>query len=71
MSADVDKVKLQVNMLGSWRNVLLFDETAEAETAVIEAAARLTVAAPGTRFALLYPDGHRERLGPLSTREER
>lgn len=64
MSVDTSKVKFQVNLLGSWRNVLLFDETAEAEAAVIEAAARMCEAAPGTRFALLYPDGHREHLEP-------
>lgn len=66
-----DKVKLQVNQLGSWRNVLVFDETAEAEEAAIRAAALLVKAAPGTRCALLYPDGHREILETHPAAEER
>lgn len=55
-------VKLQVNQLGSWRNVLVFDETAEAEETAIQAAALLVKAAPGARCALLYADGHRELI---------
>lgn len=65
-----DKVKLQVNQLGSWRNVLLFDETAEAEETAIKAAALLVKAAPGARCALLYPDGHREILETRPAAEE-
>lgn len=55
------KVKFQVNELGSWRNVCTVDETAENESAVIEAAKCLRRAVPEfVGFSLLYHDGHRE-----------
>lgn len=55
-------VKFQVNQMGSWRNVLTICETAEAEEAAVQAAQLLATAAPGSRFALLFQDGHREHL---------
>lgn len=56
-------VKLQVNELGSWRNVCLLDATAESELAAIAAARRLLAVVPEhVGFRLLYADGHHERI---------
>lgn len=60
------KVKLQLNELGSWRNVIAVEETAENEQALIDAAKCLRRAVPEfVTFRLLYPDGHNEHIGQV------
>lgn len=62
-----DVVKLQVNELGSWRNVCQLDATAESELAAIRAAQELLSVAPGrVGFRLLYADGHCEHVKPAA-----
>lgn len=59
-------VKLQINELGSWRNALTAEETAENEQALIDAAQHLRRAAPEhVTFRLLYPDGHHEHIAQV------
>ena len=61
------KVKLQLAELGSWRNVIAVEETAENETALIDAAKCLRRAVPEfVGFSLLYPDGHREAIAQVT-----
>jgi hypothetical protein len=56
-------VKLQVNELGSWRNVCLLDATAESERAAIATAQWLLAVLPEhVAFRLLYADGYHERI---------
>jgi hypothetical protein len=58
MSAD--KITLQVNTSGSWRNVIEFD--AERRARVVLALHMLSRELGGARFCLLLPDGKREWL---------
>lgn len=59
-----DRVKLQVNELGSWRNVCALDATAESELAAVTAAQFLLAVLPAhVGFRLLYADGHHEHIG--------
>lgn len=61
------EVKLQVNELGSWRNVCTVEESAANETALIDAARCLRRAVPEfVAFRLLYADGHNEHVAEVA-----
>lgn len=55
-----DKITLQVNSTGAWRNVIEFD--AVRRDNVVQALWVLSQALGGARFCLMHPDGKREWL---------